>query len=57
VILDRLHCEVASSGTRCSYCKPVVLVTLRGCHLLDSLVAYGSVEARKKIVRGSGEDF
>ena len=34
-----------------------VLVTLGGCHLLDGLVACGSVEARKKIVRGSGEGF
>jgi hypothetical protein len=50
-----LHREMASSGTRCSCCKPVVLVTLEGCHLLDGLVACGSVEARKKIVRGSGE--
>ena len=33
-----LHCEIASSGTRCSSCKPVVLVTLGGCHLLDGLV-------------------
>jgi hypothetical protein len=33
----------------------MVLVTLRGCHLLDGLVACGSIEARKKIVRGSGE--
>jgi hypothetical protein len=33
----------------------VVLVTLGGCHLLDDLVACGSVEARKKIVRGSRE--
>ena len=32
-----------------------VLVTLGGCHLLDGLVARGSVEARKKIVRCSGE--
>ena len=32
-----------------------VLVTLGGCHLLDGLVACGSVEARKEIVRGSGE--
>jgi hypothetical protein len=32
----------------------VVLVTLGGCHLLDGLVACGSVEAHKKIVRGSG---
>jgi hypothetical protein len=53
----RLHHEVASSGTRCSCCKPVVLVTLGGCHLLDGLVACGFVEARKKIVRGSGEDL
>jgi hypothetical protein len=35
--------------------KPVVLVTLRGCHLLDGLVVCDSVEARKKIVLGSGE--
>jgi hypothetical protein len=34
-----LHCEIASSGTRCSSCKPVVIVTLGGCHLLDGLVA------------------
>ena len=34
-----------------------VLVTLRGCHLLDGLVARGSIEARKKIVRCSGEDI
>jgi hypothetical protein len=50
-----LHCDIASSGTRCSCCKPVVLVTLGGCHLLDGLVACGSVEACKKIVRGSEE--
>jgi hypothetical protein len=56
-ILVRLHREIASSGTMCSCCKPVVLVTLGGCHLLDGLVACGSVEARKKIVRGSGEDL
>ena len=31
-------------------CKPVVLVTLGGCHLLDGLVACDSVEAREKIV-------
>jgi hypothetical protein len=49
-----LHCEIASSGTRCSSCKPVVIVTLRGCHLLDDLVVV-SVEARKKIVWCSGE--
>jgi hypothetical protein len=53
----RLHCEVASSGTRCSCCKSVVLITLGGCHLLDGLVVYGSVEARKKIVPGFGEDL
>ena len=35
----------------------MVLVTLGGCHLLDGLVACGSIEARKKIVRGSGEDI
>jgi hypothetical protein len=49
--------RIALSGTRCSSCKPVVLVTLGGCHLLDSLVSCDSVEARKKIVRGSGEDL
>ena len=32
----------------------MVLVTLGGCHLLDGLVAV-SVEARKKLVRRSGE--
>ena len=32
----------------------MVLVTLGGCHLLDSLVVV-SVEARKKLVRCSGE--
>jgi hypothetical protein len=42
-----LHCEITSSGTRCSSCKPMVLVTLRGCHLLDSLVVV-SIEARKE---------
>ena len=34
-----------------------VLVTLGGCHLLDGLVACDYVEARKKIVRCSGEGF
>jgi hypothetical protein len=34
-----------------------VLVTLGGCHLLDGLVDCGSVEARKEIMRGSGEGF
>jgi hypothetical protein len=53
----QLHREVASIGTRCSCCKTVVLVTLEGCHLLDGLVACDSVETRKKIVRGSGEDL
>jgi hypothetical protein len=42
-----LHYDIASSGTRCSSCKPVVLVTLGGCHLLDGLVVV-SVEARKE---------
>ena len=50
----RLHREVALSGTRWSSCKPVVLVTLGGCHLLDGLVVV-SVEARKKLVRRFGE--
>ena len=34
-----------------------VLVTLGDCHLLDGLVARGSVEARKKIVRCSEEEI
>jgi hypothetical protein len=34
-----------------------VLVTLWGCHLLDGLVDCVSIEARKEIVRSSGEDF
>ena len=42
-----LHCEIALSDTRCSSCKPVVLVTLGGCHLVDGLVVV-SVEARKE---------
>jgi hypothetical protein len=54
-ILVRCIVRITSSGTRCSSCKPVVLVTLGGCHLLDGLVAYDSVEAHKKIVRDSGE--
>ena len=33
----------------------MVLVTLGGCHLLDDLVARGSIEACKEIVRCSGE--
>ena len=32
----------------------MVLITLGGCHLLDGLVVV-SVEARKKLVRRSGE--
>ena len=40
-----LHCKIASS------CKPVVLVTLGGCHLLDGLVVV-SVEARKEDCEG-----
>ena len=56
-VSSALHCEIASSGTRCSCCKPVVLVTLGGCHLLDGLVACDSVEARKEIVRCSGEEI
>ena len=35
----------------------MVLVTLGGCHLLDGLVTYDSVKARKKIVRCSEEGF
>ena len=53
----RLHCEVALSGTRCSSCKPEVLVTPGGCHLLDGLVACDSVEVHEKIVRCSGGEF
>jgi len=34
-----LHYESTSSDIKCSSCKPVVLVTLGGCHLLDGLVA------------------
>ena len=52
-----LYCEIASSCTRCSCWKPVVIVTLGGCHLLDGLVACDSVEACKKIVQCSGEGF
>ena len=52
----RLHREVASSGTRWLSCKPVVLVTLGGCHLLDGLVVV-SIEARKKLVRCSREEL
>jgi hypothetical protein len=57
VILVRLHHKIASSGTRWSSCKPVVLVTLGGCHLLDGLVACDFAEAREKLVRSSGEGF
>ena len=53
----RLHREVALSGTRCSCCNQVMLVTLRGCHLLDGLVACDSVEARKEIVRCSRKEI
>ena len=35
--------------------QAVVLVTLGGCHLLDGLVVCLLHEARKKIVRCSGE--
>jgi hypothetical protein len=55
LILVRCIMRIASSGTRCSSCKPVVLITLGGCHLLDGLVAWDSVKTRKKIMRGSGE--
>ena len=34
----------------------MVLVTVGGCHLLDGLVVV-SVEARKKLVRCSGEEI
>ena len=50
----RLHREAASSGTRWSSCKLVVLVTLGDCHLLDGLVVVFA-EARKKLVWCSGE--
>jgi predicted membrane protein len=49
-ILVRCIVRIASSGTRCSSCKLVVLVTLGGCHLLDGLVACDFVEAHVKIV-------
>ena len=35
----------------------MVFVTLGGYHLLDGLVARGSVEARKKIAQCSGEEI
>jgi hypothetical protein len=44
-----LHREIVSSGTRCSSCKPVMLVTLEGCHLLDGLVACGSVKLARRL--------
>ena len=44
------------SGTRWSCCKPVVLVTLGGYHLLDGLVVI-SVEARKKFVGAPEKSF
>ena len=56
-ILVRLHHGVVSSGTRCSSCKSVVLVTLGSYHLLDGLVACDSIEACEKIVRCSGGGF
>jgi hypothetical protein len=49
--------RIALSGTMCSSCKSVVLVTFGGWHLLDGLVACDSIEARKKIVQGSEEDL
>jgi hypothetical protein len=52
----RLYHEVVLNGTRWSSRKPVLLVTLGGCHLLDNLVVV-SVKARKKLVRHSGEEF
>jgi hypothetical protein len=56
VILVRLHWETASSGTGCSSCKPVVLVTLWGCHLLDGLVAWSPSKHARKLVQCSRED-
>jgi hypothetical protein len=56
-IIVRLHHEVASSGTRCSCCKPMVFITLGGYHLLDGLVACDSIEAREKIVWCSEGEF
>jgi hypothetical protein len=47
---------IALSGTRLSSCKPMVLITLGGCHLLDNLVVV-SIEARKKLVCCSGEEI
>jgi hypothetical protein len=52
----RFYREVASSSTGWSCCKPVVLVTLGGCHLLDGLVVV-SIEACKKLVHCSREEI
>ena len=41
----------------CLCCKPVVLITLRCCHLLNSLVACDSAEACKEIVWCSREEI
>jgi len=35
----------------------MVLVTVKGCHLLDGLVAYDSIEVRNEIVRYFGEEI
>ena len=35
----------------------MVFVTLGGCHLLDGLLAYDSIEAHKKIMRRSEGGF
>jgi hypothetical protein len=47
---------IASSGTKWLCCKPVVLVTLGGCYLLDGLMVV-SVEGRKKLEWCSEEEF
>ena len=49
-----LHCEIASSGTRCSSFKLVMLVTLGGYHLLMAWWWSPSKHARK-ITRCYGE--
>jgi hypothetical protein len=46
-ISSALHWVIALSDTRWSSCKPMVLVTLGGCHLLDGLVVV-FVEACKE---------
>jgi len=56
-ILVWLYWEIISSSIRCSCCKLMVFITLGGSHLLDGLVACGSIEACKKIVWFSGEGF